>query len=427
MEIISLQAENIKRLTAVHIKPDGKIVTISGKNDQGKTSVLDCIWYALGGVANIDAQPIRTGAQEGAIVLDLGDIKVTRKFKRKEGVPAYTTSLIVEGADGKRFDKPQTVLDNLMGRFSLDPMAFIHLSPKDQYDQLKVLVPGLDMDDIEAKDKADYESRTHENRKEKELRAAASAIQVTLNPVEPVDEAPILADIDRASDHNAMIATRSQRRQDAETNAIRLEKASIDTKAHIKELEQKVVELTALAKSMDEEALELREKLAGAAPLEDPLDTAELNKRLSAAREANAIAQKQAERKALNDKADAHLATSKALTQAIEARETHKNTMIANAKFPVPGLGLGKEEVLIDGFPFAQAAANKKIRTSVALAMAFNPKIRVIRMTDGSLLDSDAMKAVAELAKERDYQVWIERVADNATVGIVIEDGHVKA
>ena len=161
-------------------------------------------------------------------------------------------------------------------------------------------------------------------------------------------------------------------------------------------------------------------------PLE-PLDTAELSQQLSAARETNAIAQKQKERATLIEKADGHLNASNALSAAMEAREQHKNAAIANAKFPVEGLGLGKEEVLIDGFPFAQAAANKKIRTSVALAMAFNPKIRVIRITDGSLLDSDAMKAVTELAETRDYQVWIERVADDAKVGIVIEDGHVKA
>ena len=49
MRIISLQAENIKRLKAVEITPEGDIVVIAGRNGQGKTSVLDSIWYALGG------------------------------------------------------------------------------------------------------------------------------------------------------------------------------------------------------------------------------------------------------------------------------------------------------------------------------------------------------------------------------------------
>lgn len=64
MKIISLQAENVKRLTAVSITPDGNLVQISGRNGQGKTSVLDAIWWALEGAANIQAEPIRKGADE---------------------------------------------------------------------------------------------------------------------------------------------------------------------------------------------------------------------------------------------------------------------------------------------------------------------------------------------------------------------------
>lgn len=426
MQIISLVAENIKRLTAVSIKPDGKVVTISGRNDQGKSSVLDSIWYGLGGVANIDPQPIHDGAQEGSVFLDLGDIRVTRKFRRKEGVPAFTTTLTVESADGKKFASPQTMLDELVGRFSLDPMAFIRMKPKEQYDQLKVLVPGLDMDDIEAKDKADYEARTHENRLEKELRAAANAIQVTLNPVKVVDEAPLLDKLAKAGEHNDLINARTQRRRDAETKAAAFESQIEAENGMIKEYEAKIAASKNLIEVITKEALELRQKLKDAPPLDEPIDTLEVSKALSAARETNAIAQKQKERKELLDKADRRLEFSKSLTQAMEARETHKNAMIAGAKFPVPGLGLGKEEVLIDGFPFAQAATSKKIRTAVALAMAFKPAIKVIRITDGSLLDSDAMKIVAEMAEANDTQVWVESVTDGTGVGIVIEDGMVK-
>ena len=86
----------------------------------------------------------------------------------------------------------------------------------------------------------------------------------------------------------------------------------------------------------------------------------------------------------------------------------------------------GQARVLVDGLPFAQAAASRKIRVSVALAMALNPKIRVIRIMDGSLLDEDAMKTVYEMAVERDFQVWLETVDSGAPGAIVIEDGHIK-
>lgn len=38
MKILNLTAENIKKLVAVEITPDGNIVQITGKNGQGKTS-----------------------------------------------------------------------------------------------------------------------------------------------------------------------------------------------------------------------------------------------------------------------------------------------------------------------------------------------------------------------------------------------------
>ena len=38
MKIVRLTAENIKRLVAVEITPDGNVVQITGKNGAGKTS-----------------------------------------------------------------------------------------------------------------------------------------------------------------------------------------------------------------------------------------------------------------------------------------------------------------------------------------------------------------------------------------------------
>src|SRR4051812_1903349 len=99
MKIVSLQAENIKRLVAVQITPDGNLVQITGKNGQGKSSVLDAIWWALAGSGNIQAQPIRKGEARGSIRLDLGELVVTRTFTRK-GEHDYTTQIAVENAEG---------------------------------------------------------------------------------------------------------------------------------------------------------------------------------------------------------------------------------------------------------------------------------------------------------------------------------------
>ena len=57
-KILKLQAENIKRLKAIEITPEGHVMVVGGKNGQGKSSTLDAIWYALGGAG---ALPCRAG------------------------------------------------------------------------------------------------------------------------------------------------------------------------------------------------------------------------------------------------------------------------------------------------------------------------------------------------------------------------------
>lgn len=56
MKIIQLTAENVKKLRVVDITPKGPVVQItSKKNAQGKTSVLDSIWWLLTKANNIQA------------------------------------------------------------------------------------------------------------------------------------------------------------------------------------------------------------------------------------------------------------------------------------------------------------------------------------------------------------------------------------
>ena len=50
MKINKLEIENVKRIKAVRLKPaQNGLTVIGGNNNQGKTSVLDSIAWALGG------------------------------------------------------------------------------------------------------------------------------------------------------------------------------------------------------------------------------------------------------------------------------------------------------------------------------------------------------------------------------------------
>lgn len=434
MKIIRLQAENFKRLKAVSITPEGNIVQISGKNGQGKSSVLDSIWSALGGAEVLPKKPIREGAEDATIRLDLGQYIVTRKFKARDDGD-FNTSLVIETPDGMRPKSPQSLLNELVGKFSLDPFEFSSMTPKAQFDALKVLVPGLDLDDIKAKDEADYQRRTVANRKAKEAHAAAAAIGAKDGArVNRVDVADITARIAGASQTNEGILRRKANREKAASEAATHRQNSHECLAKIGELRRQITEIEALivhlqntSATHDKAATELELKIQTAEALPPLVDTAALAADLANANAINAEADKQERRDALLAEAKRFEDEAKALTEAMDAREEHKKAAIAAAKFPVPGLSLGSEEVLVDGVPFEQAAASQKIRTSVALAMAMNPNIRVIRIMEGSLLDEDALKIIADMARDNDFQVWVETVSfDGGGPGIIIEDGHIK-
>ncbi len=63
MKINKLEIENVKRVKAVKIEPTANGLTIiGGNNNQGKTSVLDAIAWALGGDKYRPSQAQREGS-----------------------------------------------------------------------------------------------------------------------------------------------------------------------------------------------------------------------------------------------------------------------------------------------------------------------------------------------------------------------------
>lgn len=425
LKIISLQAENLKRLTAVRIDPKGNLVEIRGRNAQGKSSVLDAIWWALAGAGNIQADPIRKGQERAVVTLNLGDLIVTRTFTKQDG-GSFRTSITVENGDGARFPSPQRMLDDLLGSLTFDPLAFARMKPKEQFDALKGFVPGVDFANIEGLNRADFEKRTAVNRRAKELTAQAQAIAIPESlPTERVDEDAIIAEIGEVGNHNATIERRQEGREAAKREAESFRAAAEECRQRAADLRRQADESDAQAATNDTEAATREEKLANADPLPAPKDAAAIRARLDDAKRTNALIDQAARRTQLQDQAKAAQAEAEALTANIAARDKAKLDAIAAAKLPIDGLGFGEDAITLNGLPFEQASDAERLRASCAIAMASNPKLRVIRVRDGSLLDEDGMRLLGEMADQHDCQVWVEAVDSSGRVGIVLEDGHV--
>lgn len=423
LRIISLQAENVKKLTAVEINPNGSIVTITGGNGQGKSSVLDAIWWAVGGTANIQGQPVRKGQTKARIRLDLGEIIVERRFTEKSSV------LVVESAEGARFPSPQTVMDGLIGELAFDPLAFTRMDPKKQADELRrVAEIDVDLDVIDGQIAKDFDRRTEVNREAKSKRAAAEAIVVAKDlPAAPVDESALVDEIQKAGEHNAGIETRKGRREQAQRDiadhcaeAIRHDERAARLRREAEEADQAAA--AARAKAED-----LKTKLASAEALPEPVDVTAIRAKLDAAKQTNAKIGQRERRTAIEAEAIALERQATELTESIDARRKTKTDAIARAKMPVAGLGLENGVVTYGGIPFDQASAAEQLKVSFAIAKAANPKLRVILIKDGSLLDETSLQQIAEMARDGDYQVWCERVDTSGKIGVYIEDGAVRA
>jgi DNA repair exonuclease SbcCD ATPase subunit len=427
VKIISLIAENVKKLTAVEIRPDGNMVVISGANGAGKTSVLDSIYWALSGATHIQAVPIRKGANEAHIKLDLGELKVTRHFKRGTTDAGMTTSIVVESVDGARFPSPQKMLDALLDSLAFDPLAFARMDAREQFDALRAFVPEVDFDAIANADRGDRERRTELGRQARQERSAAQLITTPPDtPEQELDEAALVQALEGAGAKNAELEQRKARREAAGKEMVSEERAAESLRAQAEDLRRQAAELDKKAGEATDRAKALRAKLDEAPELPAPIDTGAISAAIAQARATNANVRR------LNERMKHHAAAEEldkqveACSAAIAARQAAKEKAIAAAKLPVDGLSLGEGVVLFDGLPFEQASDAEQLRVSCAIAMANNPKLRVIRVRDGSLLDENAMLLLARMADERDFQVWCERVDSTGKVGFVLEDGHVR-
>jgi DNA repair exonuclease SbcCD ATPase subunit len=433
------------------------MVQITGKNDNGKTSVLDSIWWALAGTTNIQKVPIRNGEERALIRLDLGELKVERKFRKTAKGNVTTTVTVrpaeIAGVDPKNIPplgSPQEILDALLDSLSFDPLAFSLMKSRQQFEELRNISElDVDIDALDAANTADFKGRTDINREAKGKRAQAEGVSIQKDlPAERISEDALVGEIEAAGEHNASIETRKARREQARRD-VQDEKAAAErfrqsvkevreiAAARVAELRQEVDRVEKEAKAVgwrkeemavenDEHAAALQAKITSAKRLPEPINVSAIREKLAGARETNdAIGERESRDRFLFE-AKALETEAAELTERMKGREKQKVDAIKSAKLPLPDLGFGDGFVTYGGLPFEQASDAQRLRVSTAIAMAKNPKLRVIRIRNGSLLDEDNLAILAEMAREEDFQVWIERVDSSGKVGIVMEDGMVK-
>lgn len=437
LRIAKLIGKNFKGLVAVEIDLEGNVIEICGPNGSGKSSVMDIVSTALGGKDEVPDMPIRQGETESFLQVDIAEgealkMRVIRTFKMRDDGKTFIDRLRVENADGFKATDPQTQINGVLGRYAFDPFEWDRLKMAEKFESLKGFVPGVDFLAIAKADTDDRKERRDINRDADSLQAQIDAIVVPDDaPSEKIDEAALVDEVASVAQHNAEIETRKERRANARKQADNHLTNARDAKARAADLRRQADELDAAAAKGEAEAIAIDKKLDEAPELPTPKDAAEVRARLEAAKSFNAMVDLRAKRGALV-KLHADLkARSEALTASIRKREADKVAAIAAADLPVKGLGFGKNHkgddiVTLNDIPLDQCNTAERLRTSIAIAMAANPRLRTLRINEGSLLDRNGMKILAEMCAGKNYQALVEVVSDEPKSGFFIEAGRIR-
>lgn len=398
MKIISLQAENVKRLHAVNLDIDGTLQVIGGNNAQGKTSVLDAIWLALGGgSASRDTdRPIRDGEQTAHATVTLDDLIVTRTWTA-DG----KTTVKVTTPDGAAYKSPQSLLNDLVANVGIDPLAFVRMDAKTQRDTLLSLVElPFDPAELARKRAAAYAERTETNTARKQYDGQLAGMPERDDTIEHVDVAEL-------AHQHAELSAAQQRRARLLDDIARSEREIGDAKRQLE--------------NANRHYQEAADALTNSADYTDDLD--DVAEQMRDAEQINRAAGDQTARRNVEVLRNKCKAESDDLTTYINDLDRQKADGLAAAHMPTPDLGFDDQGVTLAGVPFKQASSAEQIRASIAMGIALNPKLRTLFIRDGSLLDADSMTAIAEQAAENDYQIIMERVGTSDPGAIIIHDG----
>lgn len=436
MRITEVEVQDVMKITYVQVSPEGSLTIVGGKNRAGKSSLLGSIAMALGGKKLCPEKPIRQGAKQATVRVKIdGDDElmippstVVRRFwLRDDG--SIKSELEIVSEDGYAAPEPQTLLNRILTNATFDPLYFTRLKPREQADTLRELV-GIDTAELDAKHEQLYATRTVVGREVKKLKGHVDS----LPPYD--DEAPdelqsaseVMERLQAAQEHNAANEEQKRHLDILEQRLGQMEDQGREIEEHITDLEQK---LRALHARLDQNKRGREEQEAKIGAQRDRVEQLEYKDVESLREEAagvDAVNQRVRQNQRRQEVAAAYSdkqSEYESLTEEIQQNRKEKQRLHESAQWPIEGLGFAESGVTFNELPFAQCSSAEQLRISVAMGFALNPKLKLLIIRDGSLLDEDSLTDVAKLAAEHGGQVFLERVGEGSECHVVLRDGAV--
>ena len=419
LHIVELCVENVKGIQEATIRPTGPVIEVCGENEAGKTTLVDSILWAVRGARSIQTKPIRKGEHEATIKVDLGLLNIQRTFKDRGPDRKPSTKVAVRNAEGGVYQSPQRMLDDMISALSMDPTAVLDAKPAAQARML-LEIAGVDFAEHDRLQRRDYQLRRDHKRDQERARNQAEGLRQDNPPKAKVTVKALTSELAKAHAHNNAITEALRKIGEHRDRIADIDRLANKKLAEAEKLRKEVATL------MDEQRT-IERSLAASETLPDPTDTEPIQAQIEQAGEINALVDQEERYQKHQANAKRHGEAAWKLSSEIEGRKMDLEEKLANSPLPVKGLTVEDNVVHYNGIPLDQCADAVQLRVACAITMADDPQVRVIRIRHGSLLDDNSMAALAKMAEEEGWQVWIERVGER-TVGdcaVILREGKV--
>ena len=408
IKINSLELENVKRVKAVKLEPTvNGLTVVGGKNNQGKTSVLDAIAWALGGAKYKPSQAQREGSLvEPQLHIELSNGMVVERLG-KNG------TLKVTDPSGQKGN--QSLLDGFISQFALDLPKFMEA---DKNTKAKILLQIIGVGDkLSAFDKQEselYNRRTEIGRiADQKKKYADEMVQWDGVPEEIVSAAELIQ-------QQQEILARNGRNQDLRNQVKYLEEQKIL-------LEQRIEEAQKALNAMHEQFAELMEKLSiantNAKDLQDE-STAELEESIANIDSTNAKVRDNLNKQRAQEEADEYKRQYGDLTTQIEEVRKARMELLNGVEMPLDELSVQDGELIYKGQKWDNMSGSDQLKVATAIVRKTNPKCGFVLLDKLEQMDIDTMNEFGKWLQDNDLQAIATRVSTGDECSIFIEDGY---
>lgn len=399
--INKLEIENVKRVKAVKLEPSAAGLTIvGGRNNQGKTSVLDGITWALGGDRYRPSQPQREGSvvppflhvelSNGVVVERKGknsDLKVIDKTGNKAG---------------------QQLLNEFIEQLALDLPKFMQSTSKEKANTLlQIIGVGPQLYDLEQKEKELYNQRLTIGQIADQKKKFAAEM-----PIYP--EAPK----DLVSPSELILKQQEILARNGENQRKRRKKEQYEQE--VKVLTEKAQEIMA---KLDEAKQNLQIASSDAVNLLDE-STAELEENIANIETINRKVRANMDREKAEIDAQDYKSQYDHLTEQIQNTRKAKTDLLQNAVLPLAELTVEDGELLYKGFKWDNLSGSDQLKVAAAIVRKLNPDCGFVLIDKLEQMDTETLKTFGEWLETEGLQAIATRVSSGGECSIIIEDGY---